>query len=64
MKRFPLALLAVATAFAITPAVASASVIVYRVPEGGSDLLYLVMAGAPCCGAIYLRYRSRFPGRR
>ncbi|HSY13907.1 MAG TPA: hypothetical protein VK976_17065 [Verrucomicrobiae bacterium] len=30
---------------------------VRRVPEGGSDLAYLLLAGVSCAGAVWYRYR-------
>jgi len=35
----------------------------YNVPEGGSALLYLLLAGASCFGAMFFRYRSEFANR-
>ena len=61
MKKIPLALLAIATAFAISPAAAWACPT--RVPEGGSDLPYLLVAGAACLGAIFFRSRHRLGSR-
>jgi hypothetical protein len=34
------------------------------VPEGSAPLLYLLLAGASCCGAILLRSRNRFRTRK
>ena len=34
------------------------------VPEGGSSLLYLLLAGAVCCGAFLIRARSGFSVHR
>jgi hypothetical protein len=33
------------------------------IPEGSAPLLYLLLAGAACCGAIFLRPRNRFSSR-
>ncbi len=30
---------------------------IHRVPEGGSDIAYLLMAGVTCVGAVWYRYR-------
>jgi len=30
---------------------------IHRVPEGGSDLAYLALAGASCIGAVVYRFR-------
>jgi len=36
----------------------------FNVPEGGSALLYLVLAGLVCFGAMFLKYRSEAGGQR
>jgi hypothetical protein len=33
------------------------------VPEDGAPAIYLLLAGAPCCGAMFLSYRRRFRRR-
>ena len=65
MKKISLALLACATAFAISPAAAWAEPMpmVVSAPEGGSNLPYLLVAGAVCLGAIFFRSRYRFGSR-
>jgi drug/metabolite transporter (DMT)-like permease len=30
---------------------------IHRVPEGGTDLVYLALAGISCAGAVFYRFR-------
>jgi hypothetical protein len=69
MKNLPLALVACATLLAISPAALAASpgvspaVIHVSAPEGGASLLYLLLAGAACFGAMLYSSRNQFGGR-
>ena len=65
MKKISLALLACATAFAISPAAAWAAPqpMIVSTPEGGATLPYVLLAGAACLGAIFFRSRYRFGSR-
>jgi hypothetical protein len=46
--------------FAISDVTLSGGAPLANVPEGGAPLLYLLLAGASLCGAIFLRCRSGF----
>jgi hypothetical protein len=60
MKKLPLALLAYAALLVISPVASVASPAVIHVapptvaaPEGGATLVYLLLAGAACFGAMF-----------
>jgi len=46
-----------------TPQEFIGSVAVVSAPEGGAALLYLLLAMAACCGAMFFGYRHRFESR-
>jgi hypothetical protein len=70
MKDLPLALVAYATLLAISQAAvaatpgASPAVIHVSAPEGGAPLLYLLLAGFACVGAMLFSSRNHIGKRR